>query len=81
MSESQTPDLLTILEEWQLLPYSPPMWRCTWKNESGTVIRTWETENVPFYLPPTSSPCETGGLMEIPAEVYVAIRNSQGGAT
>ncbi len=81
MSELRTPALLTILEEWQFLPSFPPMWRCTLKSENGTVIHTWETESVPFYLPPLSTPCAKGGAMGTPAGEYGATKNCPGDGT
>lgn len=81
MSESQTPGLVTILEEWQLVPSLPPMWRCIWKSENGTVIHTWEIESEPFSLLPMSSPCDTAGQTETPVEVSDAIEKYLGGAT
>jgi hypothetical protein len=81
MSEFQTRALVTISEEWRLVNLDPPMWRCTLRSGSETVIRTWETGSVPYYLLPMSSPYVTVGHSPTPAVGSVVIRNGRGDAT
>jgi hypothetical protein len=81
MSESQTPVLLTTLEQWRLPQSVPPMWRYIWKRGNGTVIRTWETESALSSLLPSSLLYDEVGLSSTPAEASAETPNDRGDAT
>jgi hypothetical protein len=49
MNELPTAGLRTISAAWELIQSSPPMWRCTWRSDDGTVVGTWEIANGQFY--------------------------------